>query len=53
LQLFKDEAKLTQFIDIANANATTLAKLAAFVDKSICVQSQTLGQGTILNTVTN
>jgi uncharacterized protein YegL len=47
LQLFKDEAKLTQFIDIANANATTLAKLAAFVDKSICVQSQTLGQGTI------
>lgn len=45
LQIFKDEAKLDQFIDIENATADTLAKLAAFVSKSIQVQSQSLGTG--------
>jgi uncharacterized protein YegL len=52
LQLFKDEAKLTQFIDIANATSATLAKLAAFVDKSIRAQSQALGSGTIAHHLT-
>jgi len=52
LQLFKDEAKLTQFIDIANATSTTLAKLAAFVNKSIRAQSQALGTGTVSKSLT-
>ncbi len=45
LQLFKDEAELNQFIDIAQASPDALAKLAAFVGKSISAQSQALGSG--------
>ncbi len=45
LQLFKDEAKLTQFIDIQDATPDSLARLAAFVGKSIRSQSQALGTG--------
>jgi hypothetical protein len=45
LQTFKDEAKLTQFVDVANANPENLAKLGSFVSKSIGMQSQALGTG--------
>lgn len=45
LQLFRDEAALTQFIDIAQASPDALAQLAAFVGKSISTQSQALGTG--------
>jgi len=42
---FKDEAGLTQFVDINDANAKSLAKLADFISKSISAQSQSLGSG--------
>jgi len=42
---FKDEAGLTQFVDIKDANAKSLAKLADFISKSISAQSQSLGSG--------
>ena len=45
LKAFKDEAGLTQFVAIDEANAKTLAKLAEFVSKSISAQSQSLGTG--------
>ncbi|MDM8546446.1 vWA domain-containing protein [Candidatus Venteria ishoeyi] len=45
LQLFKDEAKLGQFVDVADADADNLAKLGNFVSQSISLQSQTLGTG--------
>lgn len=45
LQLFKDEAKLNQFVDVADASPDALAKLGAFVSRSISLQSQSLGQG--------
>lgn len=42
---FKKEANLTQFVDVGNATPQKLAKLAAFVSKSISSQSQALGTG--------
>lgn len=45
LQKFKDEVGFTQYVDIGNANAKNLAKLAQFVSKSITSQSQALGTG--------
>ena len=42
---FKDQAGLTQFIDIGDATPGKLAKLAAFVSKSISSTSQALGTG--------
>lgn len=45
LQLFKEQARLTQFIDVAEATPDNLAKLSAFVSKSINVQSQALSSG--------
>ena len=45
LDEFKNEAGLTQYVEIGNANAKTLAKLAEFVSKSISSQSQSLGTG--------
>jgi uncharacterized protein YegL len=42
---FKDNAGLTQYVEIKDANAKTLAKLAEFVSKSISSQSQALGTG--------
>lgn len=42
---FKDEAGLTQFVEVDQADAKTLAKLAEFVSKSISAQSQSLGTG--------
>jgi hypothetical protein len=45
LSTFQTEAGLSQYVEIANADAKTLAKLAAFVSKSISSQSQALGTG--------
>lgn len=45
LDSFRQDAGLTQFVAIKEANAKTLAKLAEFVSKSISAQSQSLGTG--------
>lgn len=45
LQSLKDGVGFTQYVDIGNANAKSLAKLAQFVSKSITSQSQALGTG--------
>jgi len=45
LQLFKDEAQLSQFVDVADASAANLAKLGQFVSHSISLQSQALNTG--------
>ena len=45
LQDFQTAAGFTQYVEIADANAKTLAKLAAFISKSISLQSQSLGTG--------
>jgi hypothetical protein len=42
---FKDKAGFTQFVEIGNADAKNLAKLAAFISKSISSQSSALGSG--------
>lgn len=42
---FKDEAGITQYIAIDEANASTLAKLAKFISQSISATSQALGTG--------
>lgn len=42
---FKNEAGITQYVEIADANSSTLAKLAKFVSQSISAQSQALGTG--------
>ena len=42
---FKDEAGITQYVEIGDANAKTLSKLAKFVSQSISAQSQSLGTG--------
>lgn len=52
LQLFKDDAKLTQFVDVADASPDNLAKLGAFVSKSISLQSQSLGSGGVAQSLT-
>ncbi len=45
LNQFKTEAGFMQYVEIDNANAKSLAKLADFVSKSISAQSQSLGTG--------
>jgi uncharacterized protein YegL len=45
LQDFKNEAGFTQYVELDNANADTLARLAAFVTQSISVMSSALGAG--------
>ena len=45
LDAFRSEAGIDHYIDIAEANASSLAKLAGFVSKSIASQSQALGSG--------
>lgn len=45
LENFAKDAGFTQYVDAGDANAKTLAKLAAFVSKSISSQSQALGSG--------
>ena len=45
LKRFQVDAGFTQYVEIENADAKTLAKLAAFVSQSISAQSQALGTG--------
>jgi hypothetical protein len=45
LRTYKSAAGIREYVEIANANANTLAKLAQFVSKSIAAQSQALGTG--------
>ncbi len=45
LDTFKQSAGLTQYVETKDASSKTLAKLAAFVSKSISAQSQALGSG--------
>lgn len=45
LQDFKNEAGFNQYVELDNANADTLARLAAFVMQSISVMSSALGTG--------
>lgn len=42
---FQKNAGFTQYVELNNANAKTLAKLADFISKSISMQSQSLGSG--------
>lgn len=45
LQAFKDDAGLTQYVDVGDATPAKLAQLAQFVSRSISTQSQSLGTG--------
>lgn len=45
LQKFKDEAGFTQFVNVGDATAKNLAKLAQFVSKSISASSTSLNTG--------
>lgn len=45
LKIFKENANLTQYIELQNANEKTLSKLAQFISQSISSQSQALGSG--------
>lgn len=45
LKKFQSDVGFTQYLEIDNAKAKTLAKLAEFVSKSISSQSQSLGTG--------
>lgn len=45
LQAFQQAAGLDQYVDVADANAQNLARLADFVSQSISAQSQALGTG--------
>ncbi len=45
LESFRDNAGMSQFIDVGEANSNNIAKLANFVSQSISSQSQALGTG--------
>lgn len=45
LEKFKKDAGLTQYVGVADATPSSLAKLADFVSRSISSQSQSLGTG--------
>jgi uncharacterized protein YegL len=45
LRAFHTEAGFTQYVELDNADAKTLARLAEFVSQSISAQSQALGTG--------
>ena len=45
LQAFHVDAGFTQYVELDNADAKTLARLAEFVSQSISAQSQALGTG--------
>jgi len=45
LDEFKNDAGLSQYVEMKDANEKTLAKLAAFISKSVSSQSQSLGSG--------
>ena len=42
---FKNNSGLSQYVEMKDANEKTLAKLAAFISKSVSSQSQSLGSG--------
>jgi uncharacterized protein YegL len=46
---FKNTVGFDEFISIENANTDTLSKLANFISKSISLQSQSLGTGSVSN----
>lgn len=52
LQDFKNEAGFTKYVELGNATAKTLAKLADFVSRSISAQSQALGTGSASQSLT-
>jgi len=52
LNAFKDQAELTQFVNVGDATPQRLAKLANFVSESISSQSQALGTGSPSQTLT-
>ena len=52
LSKFKDQAELSQFVDIGDATPQRLAKLAEFVSGSVSSQSQALGTGGASQTLT-
>lgn len=52
LELFKDEAGLTEFLNAGSATEQKLAKLANWVSESISSQSQALGTGAPSQTLT-
>ena len=45
LEAFKNDAGLTQYVDVGDATPEKLAQLAQFVSRSISAQSQSLGTG--------
>ena len=45
LKQFHRDAGFTQYVELDNADAKTLARLAEFVSRSISAQSQALGAG--------
>ena len=45
LQAFQKDAGISQYVELKDASKKSLAKLAAFVSKSISAQSQALGTG--------
>ena len=49
LEDFKDTVGFEEFISIEDANVDTLSKLAQFISKSISLQSQSLGTGSVSN----
>tara|TARA_Y100000588_G_scaffold285177_1_gene302848 strand:+ start:2616 stop:3335 length:720 start_codon:yes stop_codon:yes gene_type:complete len=49
LEDFKNTVGFDEFISIENANTDTLSKLANFISKSISLQSQSLGTGSVSN----
>ena len=49
---FKDEAELSQYVNVSDAKPSTLSKLAAFVSRSISLQSQSLGSGSASQSLT-
>jgi hypothetical protein len=52
LETLKNEAKITQFIDIGEATPSKLAKLANFISQSISSTSQALGSGSASSLLT-
>jgi hypothetical protein len=45
LEMFYNEAGLTQFVDVGDATDKHLAKVLNFVSQSVSSQSQALGSG--------
>jgi uncharacterized protein YegL len=51
LEEFNNTVGFDEFISIENANTDTLSKLANFISKSISLQSQSLGTGSVSNSL--